>query len=372
MLKSTSAMHLLLKIGPNIAQPAPYEVTTALTHVEVTDNADERDGFQMTLTVSKGKTSDYNLLQNGMFDPGRRVKIGVRFNGMTEVLIDGVITHHQFAPSNEPGTFTLTVTGEDISLKFDLEEKNLSYSQMSDSDIVEQVLNRYSDLGLNVDIDKTNDTPHENQRVTRQASTDLEFIKMLAKRNGFVFYLDPDTFDSSRVHWGEEDRKDVPQPALTMNMGSATNITSLSFSHNALTPVDVKGTYIDPDSKQINAVSPQSSNLKPLVQRTTPHMRTVLLRNSGQRTPTQAALAADALAIDNPKSVTGEGQLDTAFYGHILRAGELVGVRGVGASYNGNYYVRRVTHTIERGSYTQSFSLSREGVGAQKEKVQQT
>ena len=369
MLKNTSGIHLILKIGPNIAQPAPYDVTTALTRLEVTDNADERDGFQMTFTLNKVKSSDYNLVQDGTLDPKSRVKIGVRLNGRTEMLIDGIITQHQFAPSNEPGTFTLTVTGEDISLKFDLEEKNLSFRNMSDSAIVQQVLGRYADLGLKNEIDDTDDTPHENQRVTRQASTDLAFLQMLAKRNGFVFYLDPDTFDSNLVHWGEEDRKDVPQHALTMNMGSATNVTSLSFSHNALTPVDVKGSYIDPGNKQINAASSSSSNLQPLAARATPMMRTVLLRNSGQRTSRQASLAGDALKIDNSRSVTGEGQLDTERYGYILRAGGLVGVRGVGASYNGNYYVRRVTHTIERGSFTQSFSLSREGVGAKEKKV---
>ena len=370
MSRNTSAIHLILKIGPNIAQPAPYDVINAFTRLEVTDNADERDGFQMTFTLNKVKSSDYNLVQGGLLDPQSRVKIGVRLNGRIEMLMDGIITQHQFAPSNEPGTFTLTVTGEDISLKFDLEEKNLPYANLSDSAIVQQILGRYTSLGLETDIDDTNDTPHENQRVTRQASTDLAFLQMLAKRNGFVYYLDPDTFDASRVHWGEEDRKDVAQPALTMNMGSATNVTSLSFGHNALTPVNVKGSYIDPESKQINAASSSSSNLQPLATRATPTMRTVLLRNSGQRSSSQASLAIDALKIDNPKSVTGEGQLDTERYGYILRAGGLVGVRGVGASYNGNYYVRRVTHTIERGSFTQSFSLSREGVGAKEKKVQ--
>jgi len=164
MLKNTSGIHLILKIGPNIAQPASYDVTTALTRLEVTDNADERDGFQMTFTLNKVKSSDYNLVQDGTLDPKSRVKIGVRLNGRTEMLIDGIITQHQFAPSNEPGTFTLTVTGEDISLKFDLEEKNLSFRNMSDSAIVQQVLGRYADLGLKNEIDDTDDTPHENQR----------------------------------------------------------------------------------------------------------------------------------------------------------------------------------------------------------------
>jgi hypothetical protein len=39
-------------------------------------------------------------------------------------------------------------------------------------------------------------------------------------------------------------------------------------------------------------------------------------------------------------------------------------VRGLGSSYDGKYYVRELTHNIARGSFRQSFSLSREGLGA--------
>jgi hypothetical protein len=62
--------------------------------------------------------------------------------------------------------------------------------------------------------------------------------------------------------------------------------------------------------------------------------------------------------------VTAEGDLDTVRYGSVLRARQLVGVRGVGRSYNGDYFVRRVTHRIQGGVYTQTFTLSREGTGA--------
>jgi hypothetical protein len=39
-------------------------------------------------------------------------------------------------------------------------------------------------------------------------------------------------------------------------------------------------------------------------------------------------------------------------------------VRGLSRAYDGDYFVRRVTHRIQRGVYTQSFTLSREGIGA--------
>lgn len=71
-----------------------------------------------------------------------------------------------------------------------------------------------------------------------------------------------------------------------------------------------------------------------------------------------------AAVTRSPDSVTAGGELDTVRYGYVLRARKLVGVRGAGWSYDGNYYVSRVSHTIKRGTYTQSFSLTREGTGA--------
>jgi hypothetical protein len=41
-----------------------------------------------------------------------------------------------------------------------------------------------------------------------------------------------------------------------------------------------------------------------------------------------------------------------------------VGLRGAGHSFDGLYYVKSVTHNIRRGEYKQSFTLTREGLGA--------
>ena len=49
-------------------------------------------------------------------------------------------------------------------------------------------------------------------------------------------------------------------------------------------------------------------------------------------------------------------------YGQPLRSRMLVGVRGAGLAYDGLYYVNSVTHTLKRGEYKQSFSLSRDGL----------
>ncbi|MEL7054167.1 MAG: hypothetical protein AAGM45_20640, partial [Cyanobacteria bacterium J06588_5] len=66
----------------------------------------------------------------------------------------------------------------------------------------------------------------------------------------------------------------------------------------------------------------------------------------------------------NRDVVLAEGELNALRYGGILQARALVGVRGVGLSYSGNYTVKNVTHTITTKAYKQKFTLAREGLGS--------
>jgi hypothetical protein len=96
-----------------------------------------------------------------------------------------------------------------------------------------------------------------------------------------------------------------------------------------------------------------------------PIVKTKLLEpaqgTSWVRAQLQASAETTASAV---KAVTASGELDTARYGSVLYARQLVGVRGVGYSFDGLYYVKGVSHSIKRGEYKQSFQLSREGLGA--------
>ena len=69
-----------------------------------------------------------------------------------------------------------------------------------------------------------------------------------------------------------------------------------------------------------------------------------------------------AEAAKSADTVTGTGTLDVTRYGRVLKSRQLVGVRGVGPAFDGLHYVTQVRHTIKRGEYKQSFSLSRKGL----------
>src|SRR5438105_14064591 len=113
MLTSELGIRLILWMGDTIPLPAPYDVIRALDTVEVTNDKESGDGFQMTFKLVKDQTLDYSLLNNSAFRPNNRVVIGVLMGVVPEVLIDGVITHHQVKTGDATGAVQLTTTGKD-------------------------------------------------------------------------------------------------------------------------------------------------------------------------------------------------------------------------------------------------------------------
>jgi hypothetical protein len=93
-------------------------------------------------------------------------------------------------------------------------------------------------------------------------------------------------------------------------------------------------------------------------------MRSENLTPIANESPVGAALAGLGALFKTADVISGSGQLDVLRYGRVFKARQLAAVRGAGNYYDGNYYVKSVTHNIKRGEYKQSFSLSRGGVGS--------
>lgn len=361
---SKLGIRLIILTGSTVPLPAAAEVMKAVSRVLVTNSDESGDGFQITLTMAKGKIPDYTLLAGGSLKLFNRIIIGVFLGVVPEVLIDGVITNHQIAPGSEPGMSTLSVTGKDLSQMMDLTEINDRYPNQPDSVIVTRLLANYAQYGLTPAVTQTTEIPLETDRITRQHETDLACIRRLASRNGHVFYIEPVTVGVNRAYWGPQTRTGGPQPALTFNMGSSTNVTSLNFSEDGLTTSSVQSSFIEPFSNMVVPL-PEIPPLRvpPLSMFPTPSRRVKLLRDTANQGAAATAREMMSSVTGQPDAVNGYGEVETVRYGHVLRARGLVGLRGAGISYDGHYYVKSVTHNISRGTYTQSFSVSREGTG---------
>ncbi len=364
MFASALGIRLVLWMGKSVPLPATPELLAALVRAEATSDADGSSGFQLTFSLSKDQGMDYGLLRESALEPFSRVILGVIMGAVPEVLADGVITHHELTPGIEPGSSTLTVTGRDLTVMMDLEEKNEKYENQPDSLIVTRILAAYGQYGIVPGPTPTTDIPLLIDRIPRQHETDLQFIQRLAKKNGFVFYIEPVAFGVNFAFWGPETRAGVPQPALSAGSGPDANVKSLSFSNDGLAPVGTEGVFVDPFLKMaIPIPSLPSLRIPPLSGSPSSARRKKLLRSTANQNAGQAATTAVAEVSNTADPVRGEGTLDAVRYGAVLRPRKLVGLCGAGQNYDGNYYVRRVKHSIQRGEYTQQFTLSREGTG---------
>jgi len=364
---------LTMMIGPVVPVPAPVNLLEAFDRAEVTHNDQERSGFQITFRV--GRTSadvlDYALLSSPLLRPMSRVVLLVTFNVVPEVLIDGIITDQQFSPGSQPGSSTLTLTGEDVSVMMDLEEKSVEHPAQPEAIIALKIIASYAQYGLLPEVipPPSIDVPLPTERVPVQQGTDLAYLQQMASRFGYVFYVKPGPVPLvNRAYWGPPVRVGVPQRALSINMGPSSNAEIPSFHYDSLATTFVAGQVQDRLANQVLPVRTFASTRIPLVSQpawaTQPHARTRQFRQSGLNTMqafTRAQAETDS-STDRVIEVTGE--LDAARYGALLQPRGLVGLRGAGYSYDGFYYVKSVTHCIRQGEYRQSFTLTREGLGA--------
>jgi hypothetical protein len=367
-------VNLTLLIGPTVAIPAPPLLSENIANVEVTHSDEGRSGFQITFNAGRSGPEDivdYPLLFNPLLRPFNRVILVVLLNAIPRVLMDGIITHQQLGPSNEAGASTITVTGEDVSVMMDMEEKSAEHPAQDETIIALKLIATYARFGLIPMVlpPPAIDPPIPIERVPVQQATDLGYLKEMAARFGYVFYVSPGPAPfTNTAYWGPPKRIDIPQRALSVNLGAETNVESVNFSNNALGPTLVAGQIQDRLSGANFPVQTFASLRPPLSTQPSwlvnqPNVRTTQFRSSGLNV-VQSFARAQGITDASADSVTAEGELDAIRYGELLQARGLVGLRGAGYSYDGLYYVKRVKHTIERGDYKQQFTLTRDGVGS--------
>jgi hypothetical protein len=358
---------LTLLMGPTLAVPVPQQVTDALTSVQVTTTAGQASGFQLSFAVSRRSLVNQVLLPTGFFDPKRRVILVVVLDGRPIVLMDGVVTRQEVAPSGTSGTSTLTVTGEDLTLVMDLTEERACYPGLSAEARVAVICAKYAPYGI-VPAPVPSllmDVPNPSKKIPLQTGTDLAYVRALAAEAGYVFYIDPGPLPGMNIaYWGPEIRVGVPQPALSVDLDAATNVESLSFGFDGTSGTQFTVTVTEPNTKlSIPVPVPDVGLLRPpLALRPAPKLRSEPLPDTSKLNTVQAALLGLSRSAQASDAVSGQGTLDVLRYGHVLQARKLVAVRGAGLAYDGLWYVRSVTHDIRRGRYTQSFSLGRDGL----------
>ena len=379
-------IQLTVMAGPTVPLPLPPPLVARLVSVSAVETDSDqpragdqaggaaRSGFSITFDAGRSgpaELMDVPLLAYPGLRTGSRVSIVVIKNAMPQVLADGFITQIEHKPGAGGGNATLVFTGEDVSWLLDKTEVTRE-SPMDDYPQVLMILGSYAAQGVipMAIPPAVMDPPIPIERVPQQRGTDYAHLINLAERHGYITSAMPGPAPgTSTFYWGPPVRAGVPQPAITVGQLPSTNIIGdLTFSLNAHAPVAVQGRDTDRRTGvtiPIRTLPPMRIPLAamPLALVRAADTRLRLTTRSGSSavgTMAQAQAEVDAGA----DVVQAAGTLDGSRYSGVLRPRGLVGVRGSGWSHDGLWYVSRVEHTWSRGSWTQAFTLLRDGYGS--------
>ena len=361
-------VHLTLMMGKTIPVPVRLPLSDALLSAQVTVTAGQASGFQLVFDLAKVAVINTVLLPSGFFDPEIRVIVVVTVSGTPTVLMDGIITQQEVDVANEAGSSTLTITGQDLTALMDLVEKNANpFPGTTDAERARTIISGYAKYGITAEVvtEKFPYAPDPNVQTDFQQGTDLAYLNQLAQDNGYVFYLNPGPLPGrSTGYWGPEVRTGAAQPALTINSDAASNDEQLTFTYDGSARQQPSALVLNETSHAISSSKvPALTLLYPrLAKKPAPALKQVVLDDTANEDPQQVWAEQLALVAQSAQAITVSGTLDVVRYGRVLQPRGLVGVRGAGVTYDGLYYVTSVTHNLQRGEYTQDFTLAREGL----------
>jgi hypothetical protein len=258
----------------------------------------------------------------------------------------------------------------------DKEDKKKAHPQQSESVIARTIMAEYADLGIIPTIIEPSykNTPMKNDIVPYQYSNDYKYLNQLGARFGYVFYVYPGSAPGTNIgYWGPKVQEEELQRALSVNLGGDTNVDDINFTYNQDAATTVEGHIMEIDSKKVSKFSSDNTSLpalskgdalkkqsKDTIRKSLPKVHGYVAGLSLAAAEARAKGVVDGSIANVLKA---SGTLDTVRYGAVLETRKLVGLRGVGDTYDGKYYVSGVTHSIKKGEYKQRFELTRIGVG---------
>ena len=343
--------------------PVSGRVGRALVRVSVSDEV-RRGAFQLELRAGRSASDvlDRRLLQEPSIQVGSRLSIGVWSRGRSTYVLHGVVTRHELLPSTT-GADRLVVTGEDLGHQMSLRQASPasegSWDELSDLEIVQQILARYATIGIRPDVSFPVGPSVRGHR--QQRKSDLEFVRQLAAEHGLEVRLRPQgPLTVAQVGTpGELDREDR-DVVLSAGVVSRDAVTAERVTYQP----DRAETVVTWDGSQSQSVSTPSIAGDTAVPASSHErlVRSSVLRTGEHRDPRKAG----SRLLDQSAQRVGEAMLrvDGTQLGRPVRAGTKVQVRGLGWLADGWWRVLRVEHDLRHGTWTQSVQVGRDGVGA--------
>lgn len=336
-------------------QKLVLEISKTILNVTVNEKLDEGANFELTIhdefDMNKQK---FKWLDHPLFSVGNQVSINMGYGDNLHTLIIGNITslESSFFSGETP---TITIQGQDLSydyLKRATPER--TFVDKSYSDIARTIS---TEAGLNSEVDYTEKLEpfiRKNSNVTYYS-----FLKSIAKKVGFTFYVDRKTMNFIRPKDDEREilKMELGKDIISFNPTMKTTKLYSEVEVRGHNPRDPNTPLIgraragsernqEPGKNKGSQVAERLPGLKKLV-------NTNIIVNSVEHAN---AIALAKLNQASDTFIEGNGECIGL---PQIRPGITIILDKMGERFTGKYYVKTSTHTMNDSGYRTRFTVKR-------------
>jgi phage protein D len=376
----------------------PKETRKDVIDVRYSDSIDQIDSFEITVNNWDAEQRDFKYTgsargtrdgaRSTLFDPGQEIEIWMGyFTPIAAVkeqkdepeplrlMLVGIIT--SLTPSfPATGQSTLKVRGQNVLRKLITKQETYVYEKARDSAIAKK--NRDSDIAekigqrgnlkigsLTIPVKTDSEAKgqeQENEHVLQDNQYDILFLLQRAHRNGYdvllkyeskekepqpFLYFGPSTKEprvSYILEWGKSLIQF--QPTLTTTR-QVHEVTVRGWNALKKKPIEIT---VNRGQLKTRGLRDQQKLQK--IEDGFKERKEIIVDQPFRDEREAKRYAMDRLERLSKDMVTGRGSTVGI---PDLRAGSIVELRGLGTTFDGNYFIKTTTHTIGTGGYTTEF-----------------
>jgi len=299
--------------------------------------------------------------------PGARIRVELKLGDEPwGPLIDGPIVDHDSEMKPEPGRSAITVIVHDDSAYLNRKDTVARFENLSDHKIAAQLFSEVEQI-KSTDIEETASPAVTPAPPVIQRGSAMQILRalarrQLARRRSVHAYVLPGERPGESVGCF----KAIPTepdglPPLVL-LGPDRNLETFTPKNEARKPSTVRAASVSLSDKRILRATSRFRDLEllgaeaPFQNESDTTDRLLGPLDDFWSDPESAAAAeADRASY----SFEATGSVRTECYPAVLQPYRVVTVLGANARLSGDYQIHRVTHTLTRSTYSQSFMLKR-------------
>lgn len=355
-----------LRLGGVAVEMALYD---KLTSLEVEESLDVPAAMQLSLPVDRTQDGDLSFVGDPKFGPFTPVAVVAEADAGKQCLFDGAILAHSVKLNAGVAGSSVQVWGQDSTWLLNLDEKVREWVGVDDAVVASTIFHEYGIPPASENSADLSPSHPESGHTLMQRGTDFQFLRMLARRTGKLCRVYCKTEAGQRVGYFAKPALEAdPVLVLKPNDPVAPNASNLELKWDVARPTQTlahQSLFSDasPDGVPGNATEPglkllDARGLEAFAGKTYKAMLTTATDTAGELLQRAQAVLRDAGWF-----VRCECEVNAARVNVILRAGDIVGIDGVGKLHSGKYLVWSVRHTITSNSHRMKLILVRNAVG---------